>query len=121
MFFVMGIEDGQQDLDFDQTMICPVCGRFGHLRVSMTYTCLSLFFLPVWKWGRRYRAVMSCCGAGCSLDPQLGHAIARRHISQLDPSDLEFSPPRKAVRRCRCCGYETAEAFDYCPKCGTRF
>lgn len=121
MFFVMGIEDGQCELGFDQTMICPICGRFGHLRVSMTYTCMSLFFLPIWKWGKRYYAVMSCCGARCQLDDQLGRKIARGHISSLDPSELEFSSQDGGSRRCRCCGYETTEAFAFCPKCGTRF
>ena len=24
-------------------------------------------------------------------------------------------------KRCRQCGYETTEDFDFCPKCGTRF
>ncbi|WP_242845564.1 zinc-ribbon domain-containing protein [Butyrivibrio sp. WCE2006] len=24
-------------------------------------------------------------------------------------------------KRCRQCGYETTEGFDFCPKCGTRF
>ena len=24
-------------------------------------------------------------------------------------------------KKCRQCGYETTEDFDFCPKCGTRF
>ncbi|WP_408633815.1 zinc-ribbon domain-containing protein [Pseudobutyrivibrio xylanivorans] len=28
---------------------------------------------------------------------------------------------RGFFKRCSNCGYETAEDFDYCPKCGLRF
>lgn len=120
MFFILGIDQKQQDLDFDQTCMCPVCGRFGHLRVFVVYTCLSLFFLPVLKWGRRYYAAMGCCGAGCELDPELGRDIAAGRVASLDPASLPFDRGH-GRRRCRRCGYETAEDFEFCPKCGTKF
>lgn len=121
MFFIMGINQEQKELDFDQTVICPGCGRFGHLRVVVVYTCLSLFFLPVFKWGKRYYATMSCCGASCELDAELGQDIARGRVTQLDPSQLHFSQSH-CRRCCRSCGYTTDDhTFDFCPKCGTRF
>ncbi len=120
MFFILGIDQKQQELSFDQTCICPACGRFGHLRVFVVYTCLSLFFLPVLKWGKRYYATMGCCGAACELDPSLGRDLAAGRVTSLDPASLSFA--RGSGRRhCRRCGFETAEDFDFCPKCGTRF
>lgn len=120
MFFIMGINQLQKDLDFDQTVVCPVCGRFGHLHIVMVYTCLSLFFLPVLKWGKRYYASIGCCGAGCELDPDLGRSIARGEMDTLDPAALHFSAGQ-GVRRCRRCGYTTNEDFEFCPKCGAQF
>lgn len=76
MFFMIGIGQREAELPLDQTCVCPVCGRFGRLQVRMSYTCLTLFFLPVLKWGIRYAASMGCCGAGCELDPQLGRRLA---------------------------------------------
>ena len=120
MFFILGIDQKQQELDFDETWICPVCGRYGHLRVFVVYTCLSLFFVPVLKWGRRYYASMNCCGAVCELDPSLGKDIAASRVTTLDPASLRFDRGN-GRRHCQRCGYETAEDFDFCPKCGTRF
>lgn len=47
MFFMMGITDGRKQLDFTQTVICGVCGKYGRYQVFMTYTVLSLFFIPM--------------------------------------------------------------------------
>ena len=120
MFFILGIDQKQQELSFDQTCICPACGRFGHLRIFVVYTCLSLFFLPVLKWGKRYYAAMGCCGATCELDPSLGHDLAAGRVTSLDPASLSFVCG-SGRRHCRRCGFETTEDFDFCPKCGTRF
>lgn len=46
MFFMMGITDGRKDFDFHQQIICDICGKYGRFQVFMTYTVLSLFFIP---------------------------------------------------------------------------
>ena len=46
MFFIMGITDGREDFDFHQMMTCGACGAYGRYQVFMTYTGLSLFFIP---------------------------------------------------------------------------
>ena len=61
MFFIMGITDGQKRFDFTQVMICGLCGKYGRCEVFMTYTCLSLFFIPCFRWNRRYYVRMTCC------------------------------------------------------------
>lgn len=120
MFFIMGIQDEQKELSLDQTVLCPLCGKFGHLRIVMVCTCFSLFFIPLFRWNRRYYATMGCCGASCQLDPELGRRIAKGEVTSLDPSSLPFQRGY-GKRRCRRCGYETSEEFAYCPQCGTRF
>ena len=47
MFFMMGITDRRKNLDYNQTEICSVCGRYGRFQVFMTYTVLSLFLFRV--------------------------------------------------------------------------
>lgn len=49
MFFIMGITDGRKDFDFHQMMTCGACGAYGRYQVFMTYTVLSLFFIPCIK------------------------------------------------------------------------
>ena len=54
MFFILGITDGRKDFEFTQTMICNICGKYGRYQVFMTYTVLSLFFIPCFKWNKHY-------------------------------------------------------------------
>jgi len=89
MFFMMGITDGRKDFDFVQTMICDACGKYGRYQVFMTYTVLSLFFIPCFKWNKHYYVHTGCCGAIYELDPEIGKAIARgeqveRHAAFLE-------------------------------------
>ena len=94
MFFMMGITDGRKDLNFAQTIICNICGRYGRYNVFMIYTVLSLFFIPCFKWNKHYYVQTSCCGTIYELDPEIGKAIARgeqveirlEHLSRVNQS-----------------------------------
>lgn len=130
MFFIMGINTGRKDLSFNQTMICSICGRYGSYSVYMTYTVLSLFFIPVFKWGRKYYVKTSCCHRTYQLDPEIGRRIARGESVEIRPEDLigmgssgsyltNNTAGNISVRKtCAACGFTTEEDYDYCPKCG---
>ncbi|MBQ6407757.1 MAG: zinc ribbon domain-containing protein [Butyrivibrio sp.] len=125
MFFIMGITDGRKDFEFNQLITCSICGKYGRFNVFMTYTVLSLFFIPTFKWSRHYYVQTSCCGTVYELDSEIGKMIARGEEVEILPSHLtQVSGGRgftTGYKRCRQCGYETTEDFDFCPKCGTRF
>ena len=91
----------------------------------MTYTVLSIFFIPTIKWNKRYYVQTSCCGTVYELDPEIGKAIARGEEVEILQSHLtrvmNGSGFAAGYKKCRQCGYETTEDFDFCPKCGTRF
>ena len=62
MFFMIGINDGRKDIAYaGRLMSCPGCGQTGSCSVFMTYTVLLLFFIPCFKWNRRYFVRTSCC------------------------------------------------------------
>ena len=125
MFFIMGITDGRKDFSFNQLVTCAICGKCGQFNVFMTYTVLSLFFIPMFKWNKRYYVQTSCCGTVYELDPEIGRAIARGEEVEIQQSHLtrvmEGRGYSVGYKKCRQCGYETTEDFDFCPKCGTRF
>ncbi len=123
MFFMMGITDGRKDLNFTQTIICNICDRYGRYNVFMTYTVLSLFFIPCFKWNKHYYVQTSCCGTIYELDPEIGKAIARGEQAEIRPEHLSrVNQGGYSYRKhCSRCGYETSEDFEYCPKCGNRF
>ncbi|MCC8061519.1 MAG: zinc ribbon domain-containing protein [Clostridiales bacterium] len=130
MFFIMGISQGRKKLDFDQLIVCGRCGRYGRIEVYMVYTYLSLFFIPVFKWGRRYFVHTTCCNTDVEISAELGRQIARGEVTSL-PEDIipqsfqpysdnhscDETPQRK---RCPSCGFETDEDYQFCPKCGQR-
>ena len=122
MFFIIGITQGRKDLDINQLMTCSICGAYGSFRVFMTYTVLSLFFIPTFKWGKRYYVETTCCHALYELDPEVGKRIAKGESIEIKPEDLtRVMNGRYAEKTCPNCGYTTDEDFEYCPKCGSRF
>lgn len=79
MFFIGGITQGTKELVYNAAaMICGRCGRYGRYQVFMTYMCLSFFFIPIFKWGRKYYVKTSCCGTVYQLDEEVGKRICRR-------------------------------------------
>ncbi len=125
MFLIMGISEGRKDFDFNQLITCAICGKYGRFNVFMTFTMLSLFFIPTFKWNKHYYVQTSCCGTIYELDPEIGKAIARGEEVEILPSHLTQvhtnSSYSASYKRCHNCGYETSEDFEFCPKCGTKF
>ena len=123
MFFMMGITDGRKDFEFGQQTICDVCGKYGRFQVFMTYTVLSLFFIPCFKWNKHYYAETSCCHTIYELDAEIGKQIAAgvqveilpQHLHRVQNQTYDYR-----IKHCRNCGFTTAEDFEFCPKCGTK-
>jgi len=91
MFFIMGINSGRKDLNFFQNMICRSCGNQSGISVFMTYTVLSLFFIPCLKWGKRYFVTFNCCGTVYEITKDAGKAIERgENIRLLDEDFLSM-------------------------------
>lgn len=123
MFFMMGITQGRKNLEFYQMVICDRCGKYGRYNVFMTYTVLSLFFIPVLKWGKKYFVQMSCCETVYQLNPDVGRRIEHGERTEIHPEDMKSVNGQNDIRRKRCdqCGFSTEEEFIYCPKCGKKF
>ncbi|MDO4345258.1 MAG: zinc ribbon domain-containing protein [Eubacteriales bacterium] len=124
MFFMMGITEGRKDLEHNQVFVCSACGAYGRYIVFDTYTVLSVFFLPVLKWNRKYFVTTTCCHKTYSLDSDVGRSIEHGQDMEIRPEHLQkiFGGRYEgAKKRCAGCGYETEEDFEYCPKCGQRF
>jgi hypothetical protein len=132
MFFIMGLSDAQKKLEFVQTMLCSRCQQFGRFEVFMTYTYFSLFFIPIFKWNKKFYAKTSCCNTVYSIDDSLGKRILKGENITLKEEDLHFehrnaysslfqnSGYNNSLRQCPNCGYLAEGDFVFCPKCGKR-
>lgn len=118
MFFIMGISQGQKQLNFDQMIVCRHCGRYGHLQVYMVYSYLSLFFIPVFRWGRQYYAKTTCCNTTVPLEPEQGRQIARGELTSLPETIIPDTYRYTGRRLCSACGFEAESDYQFCPKCG---
>ena len=119
MFFIMGISQGQKRLNFDQTVVCRNCGKYGHLEVYMVYSYLSLFFIPVFRWGCSYYVRTTCCGRTVPVSQELGRSIASGQVTAL-PEDMIPEGTWTGTKRCGVCGFETKEDYRFCPGCGAK-
>lgn len=137
MFFIFGINSEQKEIGSFGPVICGLCGSYGRYQVTVTYLCLSLFFIPVLKWGRRYYAESTCCHSLYELSPQAGRRLRRGEQTEIHPEDLTLirrgnggygrdrkeqteQTDRESFRYCPSCGYEAEEDFMFCPRCGSR-
>jgi predicted amidophosphoribosyltransferase len=123
MFFIMGVSPRERMLSYNgELIICPECGKYGRYEVFMTCMCLSLFFIPTFKWGKQYFVKSNCCGTVYQLDQEIGNAIAKGNDVQIRPEHLTKISNGNAgygdEKTCGYCGYKTDEDFQYCPKCG---
>lgn len=121
MFFIGGIATGRKDFPFRQTIICPKCGRLSSISVFMVYTYFSFFFIPLFKWGKKYFAASNCCNAIFSIDPALGRTLEQGEQIELRPEDLSLvgMDASQAVH-CADCGYLLSPEYEFCPKCGKK-
>jgi hypothetical protein len=130
MFFFFGINNESQKLDFHQTIICRICGRYGSYEVYMTCMVFSVFLIPLFRWNRKYYVKTSCCGSVYELDPAIGKRIARGESVSIQDNNLYLLQKGNSQndslhaagshRKCPNCGYTTDDDFSYCPKCGAK-
>ena len=128
MFFIGGISSGRKDIPFTKTVICEQCGSYGRYQVFMTFMYFSFFFIPLFKWNRKYYVQMSCCSTIYQLDSEVGKKLAAGEAVDISSSDLTLIQSGRRQtgswsekKTCNSCGYETTEDFEYCPKCGKHF
>ena len=131
MIFIGGISQGQKIVSEGLIRLCGSCGSRGRYQVLMIYTYFSFFFIPLFKWNKKFYVKMSCCEAVYELNPEKGKALARGQQVDITQSDLTLvqegnrrstyeNGAYKVWKKCVRCGYETEEDFEYCPKCGGR-
>jgi RNA polymerase subunit RPABC4/transcription elongation factor Spt4 len=120
MFLIMGINQGEKQLEFRQPDICPRCGRYGSYEVFVTYTYFSLFFIPLFRWNKRYYVKTSYCNTVFLIDKELGQALERGQKNSINREDLrEAYTSSNQQRKCLSCGYVTDDdRFIFCPICG---
>ncbi len=126
-FFIIGINSKTEELGTAPNVDCPHCGRITSMKISVTYQVFHFFFIPIFKWGRRYLATAFCCDHIFSLEPEEGKAFERGEKDTIDPRFLHlidigfydnsnYDPPSV----CPYCGAGLPPDARFCHRCGNR-
>ena len=59
MLFIGGISQGRKLLNYARSILCGSCGSTSQCQVFMTYMYFSFFFIPLFKWNKRFYVQMS--------------------------------------------------------------
>ncbi len=125
MFLIIGVNDGQEAIYYDKLVYFPHLGRSVNVTIYVTFMQLMLFFIPTFKWSKRYYVQLPN-GEVFELDPEVGRKIARGYDVDIQPSDMTPTNTgtsgwsSAAAPTCPHCGYPLDSDFDFCPKCGRR-
>lgn len=115
MFFfgIFGIQNKVKNVKEFNNVIC-VCGRYSHLQLIEEYMYFHFFFIPIFKWGRKYYVEARCCGRMFEVPEDYVDHI-------LNNDDIDLSRLREIqtpYRVCSNCGKYVDSSFSYCPHCG---
>lgn len=122
MLFIAGIYNKIHELDYYEPIMCSCCTKYGRYEAYMEYSELSLFFIPLLKFNKKFYAKTTCCNSlyliknkekGLMMERGQGHNVF------LKDKDLELI--NKGIcdtNTCTNCGYQVSEEHNYCPNCG---
>ena len=85
----------------------------------MTYYTLLLFFIPVFKWNKKYYVKYTCCNEIYSLNPEKGRLIEQGENPPILKDDLELYY-KENYKFCNNCNEKWSDSYEYCPKCGRK-
>ena len=67
MFFLFGFGTKQQLLGPGETRTCPRCANTTQWELVRQYKQLSVFFIPIARWGRRRFETCPVCGTSLEI------------------------------------------------------
>lgn len=126
MFFIVGLSNGIKELGTTQPMVCKNCQRLCAYTILVSYTYLSFFFIPLFRWGKKYTAKTNCCGKVFGIKQILGKELEKASRKGtplfLSEADLQGEIKYHTFTRMQCpaCGFPVTNEFEYCPKCGRK-
>ncbi|MVB11903.1 zinc-ribbon family protein [Caprobacter fermentans] len=120
MFFIIGITSGIAELGFRSCGYFPCCSLRGKTAlVTCVYKQFTFFFIPLFRFGKRYFISCPDCGAVYEIHREEGKRIERSPGSEINPDQI-FRVAGRAARFCPNCGAQVNPDSRFCPNCGAR-
>jgi ribosomal protein L32 len=117
-FFIVGVNTAAKELGTIPNTVCLSCGAYARLTVTVIYSVFSLFFIPLFKWNRRYIATASCCNAVFEIDADAGRDFERGRTDTIDSKRMHKTSEYTAPSDCPYCGAVLPPGAHFCYNCG---
>ncbi len=117
MFFfigIFGIQDKQRVVKEFNNVVCA-CGSLSRAELIEEYTYFHFFFLPLFKWNKRYFIRFRCCNRIFKVPED--YVSDLKHGFDIDIDRLE-EISKINMNICPNCGATIEKSFLYCPYCG---
>ena len=121
MFFFFAVVSGTEELGMRRCGHFPCCGTDeAPAPVTCVFQRFILFFIPLFRFGKRYFVSCPGCGAVYEIDPEEGRRVARDPAARIDPARMRRVAQGPGTRFCTNCGAPVAAGDRYCPNCGAK-
>ena len=125
MFFIgiFGIESKEKEIKTFGSVVCPDCAKYTQAVLIESYTYFHIFFIPTFRWNRKYFVKLRGCGA--VYEAPEDYAKQLKNAASIDFSRLKkvssgFGGYEDFYAACTNCGKNFDKSFTYCPYCGTK-
>lgn len=125
MFFIgiFGIADKEKEARVFVNILCPQCGRLASAVLIEHYTYFHFFFIPTFRWNRRYYLRLRCCGAVYDVPEDYAKELKSTEtidFSRLKKTSGGFGGDYSDFVRCTACGRTFDKSYSSCPYCGKK-
>ncbi len=123
MFFIAGVNKKREELDYYEPILCPCCSKYGRYEGFMEYNEFSLFFIPLFKFRKKYYVTTTCCKSLYKITNKEKYLMIVReqgHNVFLKDKDIELIHRGSCGEICQNCSCPVGEDHNYCPNCGEK-
>lgn len=122
MFFIAGVYPKRAELDYYEPIMCGCCTKYGRYEAFAEYSVFSLFFIPLFKFKKKFYARTTCCNSLYLItNKEKGLMMERGQGHNVFLKDKDLKLIHKGIcgsNVCPGCGYQANMEHKYCPNCG---
>nr|WP_319488283.1 zinc ribbon domain-containing protein [uncultured Caproiciproducens sp.] len=118
MFFIIGITNGTHDLGMRRCRYFSCCSGSGAMAaLTCTFQQFTLFFIPLFRFGKRYFLSCPNCGTVYEIAKEEGRRVEMDPAAEINP-DKMYMIQGTYRKTCPNCKLPVDPNCRYCPNCG---
>ncbi len=115
---IFGIQDKRKIVRDYPNVVCQ-CGSLSRGELIEEYSYFHFFFIPLFKWNRRYFMRFRCCNRICRVPDDYMKDLKNSNDVDIDRLE-EITSYERTLDVCPGCGAKLHSSFAFCPYCGAK-